>query len=278
MKQAIFWVTSLAGLRKLTFKQKVKSLMNDRVQVTIMLAMIRFDHYERAHHLIEAQFQRSQMLQLNIVSLADLMADVPGIEVASEEQFKSDFESLPSHRFDVTEVTGLTTVRYIKDGEITAEVTEDANQNPLLKTRFNGHQPVQSAVYEVGKQFGILSYQEGELAQALLLNRQGQLVTRFIRHIKPVSYVYTMGQTSKLAFTELVSETDKGHHVIYQDSEVQSYYEVVNYQDYDRFDSVYSFYANLLEKVVGADSGLFIDLNDNPKLTPYLPQQLIFNY
>ncbi|GAX05207.1 hypothetical protein IWT25_00511 [Secundilactobacillus pentosiphilus] len=278
MKQAIFWVTSLAGLRKLTFKQKVKSLMNDQVQVTIILAMIRFNHYEVARHLIEAQFQRSQLLQLNIVSLADLMADAPGIEVASEEQFKTDFEALPSHRFDAVDDTQQTIVRYIKGGEITAEVSEDLNQNPLLKTRFNNHQPVQSAVYAAGKQFGIISYQEGELAQALLLNRQGQLVTRFIRHTKPVSYVYTMGRTSKLAFTELVSETDKGQHVIYQDSEVRSYYEVVSYQDYDRFDSVYSFYASLLEKVAGADSGLFIDLNDNPKLTPYLPQQLIFNY
>ncbi len=43
MKQAIFLVTSLAGLKKLTFKRKVKSLMNDQIQVTIILAMIQFD-------------------------------------------------------------------------------------------------------------------------------------------------------------------------------------------------------------------------------------------
>lgn len=278
MKQAIFWVTSLAGLRKLTFKQKVKSLMNDQVQVTIILAMIKFDDYEGARRLIAALFQRSVLDQLNIVSLADLMADEPGIEVAAEEQFNTDFETLPSHRFDAADASKQTTVRYIKDGEIVAETREDVNQNPLSKTRFNDHQPVQSAVYEAGEQFGIMSYHDGELAQALLLNQKGQLATRFIRHTQPVSFVYTMGRTSKLAFTELVSETDKEQHVIYQDSEVQSYYEVVSYQNYDRFDSVYSFYASLLEKVVGADSGLFIDLNDNPNLAPYLPQQLIFNY
>ncbi|MCH5462559.1 hypothetical protein HC026_04830 [Lactobacillus sp. LC28-10] len=274
MKQAIFWVTSLAGLRKLTFKQKVKSLMNDQIQITIVLAMVHFDQYASAQRILQGLFQRSRLDQLNVVSLADLVADKSGIEVAAGEQFSADFESLPTHRFDSEE----TTVRYINDGEIVAEVSEDVNQNPLLKTRFVNQQPVQSAAYQAGEQFGILSYADGQLSQALLLNQQGQLVTRFIRHTQPVNLAYTMGRTSKLTFTDMVSETDTDQHVIYQSSEVQSYYEVISYQNYDRFDSVYSYYASLLENVVTADSGLFIDLNDNPRLTPYLPQQLIFNY
>ncbi|WP_054655981.1 hypothetical protein [Secundilactobacillus silagei] len=249
--------------------------MTDQVQVTIILAMIQFNHYEGARRLMHDLFPAEQVAKLKVVSLANLMSDAPGIEVTASEQFKSDFETLPAHRFEAAE--GVT-VRYIKDGEITAEVNEDVNQKPLLKTRFDKHQPVQSAVYEAGREFGILSYDDdNNLSQALLLNQQGQLVTRFIRHTQPVNIAYTMGRTSKLVFTEMVSETEKGH-VKYQDSEVQAYYEVVSYQNYDRFDSVYSFYASVLEQVVAADSGLFIDLNDNPKLAPYLPQQLIFNY
>lgn len=274
MKQAIFWVTSLAGLRKLTFKQKVKSLMNDQIQITIVLAMVHFDQYAGAQRILQTLFHRSRLDQINVVSLADLVADEPGIEVAADEQFSADFESLPAHRFD----SDGTTIRYIDNGEIVAEVSEDVNQNPVLKTRFADHQPIQSAAYHAGEQFGILSYTDGQLSQTLLLNQQGQLVTRFIRHTQPVSLAYTMGRTSKLAFTEMVAETDTDQHVIYQSSEIQSYYEVVSYQNYDRFDSVYSYYASLLNNVVTADSGLFIDLNDNPRLTPYLPQQLIFNY
>lgn len=278
MKQAIFLVTSLAGLKKLTFKRKVKSLMNDQIQVTIILAMIQFDDCEIARNLIHTLFNAKRLAQLKVVSLASLMADEPGIEVAADEQFHADFEDLPSRRFEATTALEWPTVRYIKDGEIAAEVREDNHQAPLLKIRYNDHQPIQAAVYEAGQQFGLLAYHDGQLAQALLLNQQGQVVYRFIRHTEPVNFAYTMGRTSKLKFTELISEEDEEQRVIYRDSEVQAYYEVVGYQNYDRFDSVYSFYANLLEKVVPADAGLFIDLSDNPQLSPYLPQQLIFNY
>lgn len=278
MKQAIFLVTSLAGLKKLTFKQKVKSLMNDQIQVTILLAMIQFDDYEIARRLVQSIFKAKRLAQLNVVSLADLVADEAGVDVAESEQFKADFEDLPLHRFEATNALERPTVRYVKDGEIVAEVKEDGNQQPLLKMRYADHQPISAAVYEAGNQFGLLTYRDGKLAQALLLNQQGQVVYRFIRHARTVNFAYTMGRTSKLKFTELISEEDDEHRVIYRDSEEQLSYEVVGYQNYDRFDSVYSFYANLLEKIVPADSGLFIDLNDNPELTPYLPQQLIFNY
>ncbi|HBF74587.1 MAG TPA: hypothetical protein DDW71_04950 [Lactobacillus sp.] len=278
MKQAIFLVTSLAGLKKLTFKQKVKSLMNDQIQVTILLAMIQFDDYEIARRLVQSIFKAKRLAQLNVVSLADLVADEAGVDVAESEQFKADFEDLPLHRFEATNALERPTVRYVKDGEIVAEVKEDGNQQPLLKMRYADHQPISAAVYEAGNQFGLLAYRDGKLAQALLLNQQGQVVYRFIRHAQTVNFAYTMGRTSKLKFTELISEEDDEHRVIYRDSEEQLSYEVVGYQNYDRFDSVYSFYANLLEKIVPADSGLFIDLNDNPELTPYLPQQLIFNY
>ncbi|MFC6255177.1 hypothetical protein ACFP1H_11360 [Secundilactobacillus hailunensis] len=278
MKKAIFLVTSLTGVKKLTFKQKVASLMNDQVKVTIILAMISFDDYEVARHLIQSLFQANQLKQLNVVSLATLMADEPGIDIAVAEQFKNDFKALPAHRFEATNALERTTIRYIKNDEIVAEVKTDSNEVPLLETRFDNHQPVQSAVYEAGKQFGILNYQDGELAQALLLNQQGQLVYRFIRHTHQVNFAYTMGRSSKLAFTELIATEDEEHHVVYQESAEQSYYEVVGYQNYDRFNTVYAFYANLLQQVVVADTGLFIDLNDGPQLTPYLPQQLIFNY
>lgn len=278
MKQAIFLVTSLAGLKKLTFKQKVKSLMNDQIQVTILLAMIQFDDYETARRLVQSLFKTKRLAQLNVVSLADLVTDEAGVDVAASEQFKADFEDLPLHRFEATNALERPTVRYVKNGEIVAEVKEDGNQQPLLKMRYADHQPISAAVYEAGKQFGILTYRDGKLAQALLLNQKGQVVYRFIRHAQTVNFAYTMGRTSKLKFTELISEEDDEDRVVYQDSEEQMSYEVVGYQNYDRFDSVYSFYANLLEKIIPADSGLFIDLNDNPELTPYLPQQLIFNY
>lgn len=278
MKTAIFLVTSLAGVKKLTFKQKIKALMNDHIQITIVLAIIKLDDNEMAKKLIQSLFHSGRLEQLNIISLASLMLDSEGIAVADNELFNDDFSSLPSHRFEPATALESTTIRYVKDGEIIAEVEQDGNDEPLLKTRFENHLPIQAVVYENGHQFGILNYQDGELSQSLLLNDDGQLVFRFIRHTKPVNFAYTMGRTSKLKFTELLSQEDEEQHIIYQASEKRPYYEVVDYANYDRFDSVYSFYAQLLQNVVSGDEELFIDLNDNPQLTPYLPQQLIFNY
>ncbi|MTV81985.1 hypothetical protein [Secundilactobacillus folii] len=278
MEQAIFLVTSLVGVKKLTFRQKLTTLMNDQIQITIVLAMIQFDDYQRARSIIRSQFYPGWVDQINIVTLASLMADADGVDLADSEQFNTDFESLPSRRFEVASPIENDTIRYIKDGEIVAEVTEDHNQQPLLKTRFEDHQPTQAAVYEAGRQFGLLYFQKGELSQALLLNKNRKMAFRFNRHEQTVNFAYTLGPASKLQFTELMPDEDENHHIVYQASEQRPFYEVVDYSNYDRFDSIYAFYAQLLQNLFTPVDGLFIDLNDNPKLTPYLPQQLIFNY
>lgn len=277
MKQAVFLVTSLAGVKKLTFKQKIKALLDEQAHVRIVLAMIKFNDYDTAERQIKRLFVGHEQL-IELITLAKIVAQYQGVPVPTNEQFDSGFEQLPNHRFEPTQDMANPTVRYIQDDEIVAEVQLDENDQPLLKTKVENHQPVQTAVYENAHQFGLLEYEAGQLNQALLLNATGQLIFRFIRHQQPVTYAYTMGRTSKLAFTNILAEVDDDRHVVYQATEQKAYFEVVDYQNYQRFDSVEAFYAQLLNQVVPDDALLFIDLNDNPKLTPYLPQQLIFNY
>lgn len=278
MEQAFFLVTSLAGLKKLTFQQKIKALLEEHVQITALLAIVQFDEYEIARQTLQAMIKPEQAAQFEIRTMAELVANTPGVALRAEDRFNDDFETLPSKQFATQTIANGTIHRYIDAGEIVAETVTDATQTPLMKTRLVDNQPVQSVVYEDQRPAGMMTYQDGVIEQAMLLNAQGELVYRFIRHQHPVTYAYDMGRTSKLVFTNLLSETDDQKHVVYQATEDRADYEVIDHVGYHRFSDAYEFYAQLLQTTVPEGAEIFIDLNDNPKLVEHLPQQLIFNY
>lgn len=278
MDDAIFLVTSKAGVKKLNFKQKVQALLNDQIKVTIVLAMTTFDDYDTIKRYLKTLFKTQSYTMINVVTLASIAADKAGVALQPEEQFEANFESLPSRQFEANSLLTNKTVRYIDKSEIAGEVQLNASDQPLTKTAFSRYEPLNQAVYENGQLFGILAYEDGQVSQSLLLNRHGELVYRFVKRMTPTTYSYRMSHSAKLTFTDKIAETDDDKNVIYHATEDQAYYDVLSYGDYQRFEDIYGFYAAILRTVVPERAVIFVDLNDNPSLTTYLPQQLIFNY
>ncbi|ANZ62319.1 hypothetical protein [Secundilactobacillus paracollinoides] len=277
MKQAIFLVTSLAGIKKLTFKQKITMLRNDDIQITVVLGMVQFDEYEAAKQLIQTMVGAGRVI---VMSLAELVRDKPGIAVAEKDQFTADYRDLDVKRFSAGDNTDDVILRYVAEGDIVAEEVVDADGRLITATKISQNQPVAAAVYEDDKQIGLLHYTDGKHDESLLLNGAGELVYRFIRHDHHVTYDYEMQRTSKMAFTNLISETDeKTDQVSYRLSEERPYYEVVDHVDFHRFNSIFEFYAEFIStEFADVPASLFIDLNDNPHFAAYLQQLLIFNY
>ncbi len=277
MKQAIFLVTSLAGIKKLTFKQKIKMLLNENIQITVLLGMVQFDEYETAKQLIQSLVKSSRV---QVTSLAELVSKKPGITVTAKDQFVADYREFEVKQFSATDNTDNVILRYVADGDIVAEEITDAAGQLITATKISQNRPVSAAVYEDGKQIGLLHYTDGKHDESLLLNGAGELVYRFIRHNRHVTYDYEMQRTSKMAFTNLISETDeKTDEVSYHLSEERPYYEVVDHVDFHRFNSIFEFYAEFIStEFADVPASLFIDLNDNPHFAAYLQQLLIFNY
>lgn len=73
MEQAFFLVTSLAGLKKLTFQQKIKALLEEHVQITALLAIVQFDEYEIARQTLQAMVKPEQAAQFEIRTMAELV-------------------------------------------------------------------------------------------------------------------------------------------------------------------------------------------------------------
>lgn len=278
MRQAVFLVTSLSGLRKTTFKNKVTTLVNEGVSVTVLFAMVRFDEFETARRQLKTTLKPGILAQVTTQSLADLISDAQGVALDASEVFQQDFLSLTEKQFDGV-LENDQVLRYVKDGEILGEVVKSAEGATLTMTRFSHNEPVQMAIYDEGHMVGLMDYDHGHLTQSLLLNGQDELVYRFIRHERQVNWLYSMGKTSKLQFSNQVPEVDDDtERVVYKESEQRPFYEVIDHVNYHRLGDLYEFYALILRSFDESGSDLFIDLDDNPDLVSYMPQQLIFNY
>ncbi|MBT9671720.1 hypothetical protein GPK34_06715 [Secundilactobacillus kimchicus] len=279
MGQAVFLVTSLAGLRKTTFRNKVTALVSEGEDVTVLFAMVRFDEFEQAQRQLAITFKHHELgNHLHVQSLADLVKTSTGVALTPAETFNQDFLAFEQKTFDDAEFGG-TVDRYVKDGEIFGEVIKDTDGIPLKMTQFDHNEIVQSAIFEKGQLIGLMNFELGHLSQSLLLNSQGELVYRFIRHMRTVNWLYSMGKTSKLNFSNQVPDEDSpNNRVVYRASEKKPFYEVVDHVSYHRLGDLYEFYAMVLRSFDQSGCQLFVDLDDNPDLVTHMPQQLIFNY
>ncbi|WP_055679720.1 hypothetical protein [Secundilactobacillus kimchicus] len=131
MGQAVFLVTSLAGLRKTTFRNKVTALVSEGEDVTVLFAMVRFDEFEQAQRQLAITFKHHELgNHLHVQSLADLVKTSTGVALTPAETFNQDFLAFEQKTFDDAEFGG-TVDRYVKDGEIFGEVIKDTDGSHL---------------------------------------------------------------------------------------------------------------------------------------------------
>lgn len=279
MKKAIFLVTSLAGLRKSRFKTRVNMCLSEKAEVTVLLAMVRFNEFAPAKQQLAKTFKKKALDQVNIVTLADLVATSQGVALTTEEAFDQRFLSATEKVFEDLDNPDNTIYRYVEAGQILGEVVKDKTDTTLAMTRFDVNQPVQTAVFQADQIVGLLNYVNGQLTQSLLLNNSGELVYRFLRHERQVNWLYSFGRTSKLALSnQMVEDDPKEPRIVYNTSDQKPYYEVIDHGAYHRLGDLYAFYALLLQALRQPGTELFIDIDDNQDLVSQMPQQLIFNY
>lgn len=279
MKEAIFLVTSLAGIRKSTFKNRVAMCLNEQGQVTVLLAMVRFNEFEPAKRQLAKTFKKKALDQIKIVTLADLVTNSQGVSLAAEEVFDQRFLTATEKVFEDPKNAANKVYRYVDAGQIFGEVVKDETDTSIEMTRFVDNQPIQTAVFDGDQMIGLLNYEDGELAQSLLLNSAGELVYRFLRHKRQVNWLYSFGRTSKLSLSnQMVEDDPKEPRIVYNTSEQKPYYEVIDHGAYHRLGDLYAFYALLLQALRKPGTELFIDIDDNQDLVSQMPQQLIFNY
>lgn len=279
MKEAIFLVTSLAGLRKTTFKNRVTMCLNEQAAVTVLLAMVRFNEFELAKNQLTKTFKPKTLDKLSVVSLADLVAGSKGVALAADETFDQSFLDLPKKTFEDSGDTNNVIDRYVDAGQIRGEVVLNAAGQTILMTRFVKNQERQTAVFQNNQMIGLLAYTDGQLTQSLLLNQDGEVAYRFLRHLRQVNWLYSFGRTSKLDLSvQMPTDDSKDERIVYQTSEQKPYYEVIDHVDYHRLGDLYAFYAEILKALKHPGTELFIDINDNQNLVSQMSKQLIFNY
>ncbi|PWF99902.1 hypothetical protein [Levilactobacillus bambusae] len=286
MKQAVFLMTSLNGVRKATFRKQLTNLLEREVQVTVMLAMMDFNKY----WIVKGIFNRlmkglPNSHGVNLVTLPELFRDSHGIPLSEDERHDINFSGLTER--EVVTDDGHTVLRYLNDhGHIVAELVLSQDNDPLELNQFDHDHICQTNTYdESGRVIGIQKFDEEEtLAESYLLNVNEEAVYRFVRHERNVKLAVNVAETANIVPRTLQDETsfsqaDSDHA---SDTTLmtmsEDYFEVVDYVTYKRYADLYAFDELVLQQFNDPNTRWFINLDDNAQLAPLLQNHLIFNY
>lgn len=294
MQQIIFLVTSLNGMHKPNFSQQLLQAVRQGSPVSVLVALVDFEAtWQIRTYLNRLAEKNHEIKQVNLITLADLYQDETGLALTSDERNTPTLTNLDERLFADNQQQ---VKRYLNAGHLVAELRQLDDETPMVLRQYNADQLKQIDTYGLdGKVVGIEKI-TGEVAQtSYVLNAKGEAVLRFVRHERPMEQVFNLSESSAMMATEFAEakqnaavanmtkrQRNKAEAKTVDHTSVvsttETYYGVLAYSNYRRFDSLYMFYQAVLSHLLTPETRLYVDLAVNAALSPQMPNQLIFNY
>lgn len=282
MKQAIFLVTTIQGIRKPTFLKQLLSLISDDYQIVVLLAMTDFDEIWQAEREIKLLRLRADLDGVRTISLADVYADHDGVALKNSDYLTTDVSNLASHD---SHSGKLKVSRYVDhDGNIVAE-TLFAEDETRLHTIFfdKNSRIIQINNYDHQDHlFGIEKFTDNFLEESLLLNAKSDLIFRFTNYVSPLKSSFAIASTSVIPLpqelTVIAGRKNDAAQKLYEGQGQTIVTKAISYSDYHRYDDINAFYHQVLMNMDIEGVRTYLDINDIVDASKYLPGKRIFNY
>ncbi|MFC6179821.1 hypothetical protein [Lactiplantibacillus daowaiensis] len=284
MKNAVFLVTALSDIKKESFGAQLAQLLAADTHVGIILGNLDYAEVATAKWMVNKLVDQTN--QVSVTTLAEIFAEDDGIDLAATAIKQVDDSQLTKREFD--EPSGMHLTRYLAGDALLKEVRTTPTGTITDITFYQDDQVEQVVYYEQARPVVIANYQDNALQSSSLLNNNGQLVYRFIRHSKPVRRLYNLNKASSLQLTDIreaqpkAPTTEKAQTAARNEmsvvTEQEDYYQVMNYVDFHKYQDIYAFYYHILQKLALDSVNLFINIDHNVEMTATMPHQLIFNY
>lgn len=282
MKQAIFLVTTIQGIRKPTFLKQLLSLISDDYQIVVLLAMTDFDEIWQAEREIKLLRLRADLDGVRTISLADVYADHDGVALKNSDYLTTDVSNLATHD---SHSGKLRVSRYVDhDGNIVAE-TLFAEDETRLHTIFfdKNSRIIQINNYDHQNHlFGIEKFTDNFLEESLLLNAKSDLIFKFTNYVSPLKSSFAIASTSVIPLpqelTVIAGQKNDAAQKLYEGQGQTIVTKAISYSDYHRYDDINAFYHQVLMNMDIEGVRTYLDINDIVDASKYLPGKRIFNY
>lgn len=294
MQQIIFLVTSLDGLHKPNFTKQLAAALQQNVTIKLLVALVDFDATWEVRQFIERLARDDERVsRVRIITIAELYAQETGLALSAEDRHLPDLTAYDERVF--ADQQGQIR-RYLDHGYLAAELHQLDDNTPMVLRQYHDDQLVQVDTYDLhGQVVGVAQLANGVAQTSYVLNAQGAAVLRLTRHQRAVEHVYNLGADSAMIATEFSSAKEvaalnnmskrKRDRTLAQSVDhtemiatTETYYSVLVYATYRRFNDVFSFYQTVLDRLMTPQTQLYVDLAVNAVLSPQMPHQLIFNY
>ncbi|WP_125765079.1 MULTISPECIES: hypothetical protein [Levilactobacillus] len=294
MQQIIFLVTSLNGMHKPNFSQQLLQAVRKGVPVSVLVALVDFEATWQVRDYLNRLAQKNPDVQnVNLITLADLYQDEQGLKLTSGERNEPVLTDFDERLFADNEEQ---VKRYLDAGHLVAELRQLNDETPMVLRQYQADQLKQIDTYGLdGNVVGIEKIADEVAQTSYILNAKGEAVLRFVRHERPVDQVFNLSNSSAMLATEFADakqnaatanmtkrQRSKAEAATIDHTSIvsttETYYGVLAYSNYRRFDNLYTFYQAVLSHLLTPDTQLYVDLAVNAELSPQMPNQLIFNY
>ncbi|MFC6260740.1 hypothetical protein [Levilactobacillus fujinensis] len=293
-QQIIFLVTSLDGMHKPNFSTQLIKALRQGHRVSVLVAMVNFEAvWTVREYLNRLAEKEDRVANLNLVTLADLFEEESGLALTEDERHAVDLTQFDERLFADNQEQ---VKRYLDAGHLVAELRQLDDETPMVLRQYHSDQLAQVDTYGLNGQVVSVAKIQGEVAQtSYLLNKKGEAVLRFVRHERPIEQVLNLSTSSAMIATKFADaklsaeaanmtkrELTKAEAAAVDHTQIvtttETYYGVLAYSNYRRFDDVYAFYQAVIGRLLTPDTRLYVDLAVNAVFSPQMPNQLIFNY
>ncbi|WP_261810668.1 hypothetical protein [Levilactobacillus humaensis] len=290
MKRTVFLVTDCYDLQRATFASQLSRALRASERVDLLVATPAMETvWEIRAELNRLATQDPLVAQANLLTLADVFAKDTGRILSAEERLAVDLSQCEERVFmDHSQQVK----RYLRSGQLVAELRQLDDETPMVLRQYNHDQLVQTVTYGLnGSVVAVARIQAGVAQTRYLLNRREEAVLRLTRHARTGQHVLNLRLTSGMVATlppdehvalenalaqRQTSLTGADQTVLLPTTDVT--YGGMVYADYQRLPTTESLYQVVLNRVLTPESQLFSPLAINQRLSPLLPNQLIFNY
>ncbi|AYM02859.1 hypothetical protein [Levilactobacillus yiduensis] len=294
MQQIIFLVTSLNGMHKPNFTQQLLQAVKQGVAVSVLVALVDFEATWKVRTFLNRLAKKNPgVSDVNLVTLADLYQEEQGLKLTSGERNTPTLTNYDERLFADNQEQ---VKRYLDAGHLVAELRQIDDETPTVLRQYRADQLSQIDTYGLDGQVVGIEKITDEVAQtSYVLNAKGEAVLRFVRHERPINHVFNLSNASAMMATEFADakqnaamanmtqrQRNKAEAATVDHTSIvsatETYYGVLAYSNYRRFDDLYTFYQAVLSHLLTAETRLYVDLAINAAISPQMPNQLIFNY
>lgn len=294
MQQIIFLVTSLNGMHKPNFTQQLLQAVKQNVTVSVLVALVDFEATWKVRTFLNRLARKNPgVSDVNLVTLADLYQEEQGLKLTSGERNTPTLTNFDERLFADNQEQ---VKRYLDAGHLVAELRQIDDETPMVLRQYHADQLAQIDTYGLDGQVVGIEKIADEVAQtSYVLNAKGEAVLRFVRHERPINHVFNLSSESAMMATEFADakqnaamanmtkrQRNKAEAATVDHTSIvsatETYYGVLAYSNYRRFDDLYTFYQAVLSHLLTPETRLYVDLAINAAISPQMPNQLIFNY